>query len=355
MTATVTESTRTADTSTLSQGSPTQRWVGRPVAPTTVGRADRRGGRGMSRLEPRGQASTDRVRTGTRTLLVAFAVFTLLAALDLLALSANTERYFAWTFHGEPNAAFLGAAYAAGLVLSVLGLRQHRWSHIRVALVTVTIFTVLTLVPTLVHLHKFHLMAGGPLARFAAWLWLVVYLVIPVACLVVVGRQWRRSDAETVRRPMPRWLMVLLAAQGAVLLAAGAVLFAGGATVHHMAAEFTGFWAWPVTPLTSQALGAWLVAFGFAAGLAIWERDLSRLLVPAVAYTAFGVFELLVLLRYRTQVTADEPWLWAYVAVLATIVLTGSWGWWAARRRPDGAEVTSRSRSAADHAGESVS
>ena len=86
---------------------------------------------------------------------------------------------------------------------------------------------MLTLVPTLVHLHKFHLMAGGPLARFAAWLWLVVYLVIPVACLVVVGRQWRRSDAETVRRPMPRWLMVLLAAQGAVLLAAGAVLFAG--------------------------------------------------------------------------------------------------------------------------------
>ena len=74
-----------------------------------------------------------------------------------------------------------------------------------------------------------------------------------------------------------------------------------------MAAEFTGFWVWPVTLLTSQALGAWLVAFGFAAGLAIWERDLSRLLVPAVAYTAFGVFELLVLLRYRTQSLPTSP------------------------------------------------
>jgi len=287
----------------------------------------------MSRLKP-GQRAAG-VHSDTRAVLVAFAVFTLLASSQLLVLTANTDQYFAWHIHDELTAAFLGAAYAAGFVLSVLALLQDRWSHIRVGVVTVTAFTVLTLIATLTHLHLFHLTAGGPVARFAAWLWLAVYLVIPVACLVVVGGQERSRDrAEAVRRPMPGWLMALLAAQGAALFAAGAALFAGGATRHHVPKDWTGFWPLPLAPMTSQAAGAWLVAFGLAAAMAIRERDLSRLLVPAVTYTAFGAFELLVVLRYRTQLTADNPWLWAYLAVLARIVPTGAYGWWAAQRRP---------------------
>ena len=275
------------------------------------------------------------IRAGTRAVLVAFAVFTSLAACVLLVFTSSTHRFFAWPIHAESTAAFLGAGYAAGFVLSVLALRQDRWSHLRVAMVTVTAFTVLTLVATLLHTHRLHLMVGGPAARFAAWLWLGVYLVIPVACLVVVARQGRfRNRSEAVRRPMPGWLVVLVAAQGAILFVAGAVLFAGGATRHHVAQEWTGFWPLPLAPLTAQAAGAWLVAFGFAAAVAIWERDLIRGLVPAVAYTAFGVFELLVLLRYRAELRADDPRVWAYMAVLATIVVTGGYGWWAAQQRP---------------------
>jgi hypothetical protein len=60
---------------------------------------------------------------------------------------------------------------------------------------------------------------------------------------------------------------------------------------------------------------------------------LSLGLVPATAYTAFGVFQLLMLLRYRVEPRADDPWLRACVAVLATIVATGAYGWWAAQHR----------------------
>lgn len=56
-------------------------------------------------------------------------------------------------------------------------------------------------------------------------------------------------------------------------------------------------------------------------------------LVPATAYTAFGVFQLLMLLRYLVEPRADDPWLRACVAVLATIVATGAYGWWAAQHR----------------------
>jgi hypothetical protein len=289
----------------------------------------------MSRLDPGKRVTAGGVQTGTRVVLVAFVVFTLLATNQLLGLTADTDQYFAWHIHDEPTAAFLGAAYAAGFLLSFLALRQDRWSHIRVALATVTVFALLTAVATVIHLHLFHLTAGGPVARFAGWLWLAVYFVIPVACLVVVGRQERRRvRAEAARQPMPGWLIALLAAQGAALFVAGAVLFAGGATRHHIPKGWTGFWPLPLAPMTSQAVGAWLIAFGFAAAMVIRERDLNRALVPAAAYTAFGVLELLVVFRYQAQLSADDPWLWAYVAVLASIVPIGVYGWSSARHRP---------------------
>src|SRR5215210_1134697 len=77
----------------------------------------------------------------TRRVFVAFTLLTLLATNQLLVVSAFTDRYFAWTISVRPNSAFLGAAYAAGFLLAVLALRQNRWRDVRVALVTVTVFT----------------------------------------------------------------------------------------------------------------------------------------------------------------------------------------------------------------------
>jgi hypothetical protein len=290
--------------------------------------------RAVSAAQPRSTTSGG-VLTGTRRVLIAFSVLTLLATNQLLVVASYSDRYFAWTISVRPTSAFLGAAYAAGFVLAVLALRRHRWRDVRVALVTVTVFTVLTLVPTLIHLHTFHLMDGGFVARVAAWFWLAVYLVIPVACVAVMVDQQRQptTGSNQVRRPMPHWLTVLLAVQGGTLLMVGTTLFVGGATVHHFPADAMSFWPWRLTPLGAQVVGAWLVALAVAAALTIWERDLARLLVPAATYTAFGVFQLLVFLRYRAQVRPDYPWTWAYVAVLASIVVTGAYGCWAAMRR----------------------
>ena len=140
-------------------------------------------------------------------LLVVFAVLTLLAVNQLFVLADVADRYWAWTIHTEMTAAFIGAAYAAGFVLSVLSLRQSRWSRIRIPLITVTVFTVLTAVATLVHAHRLNTMSGGPVAEAAAWVWLVVYLVVPIAATVLVLRQELpvgRSGRSA--RPMPRWL-----------------------------------------------------------------------------------------------------------------------------------------------------
>ena len=277
----------------------------------------------------------ERVRPGTRALLVVFVVFTLLAVNGLLVLGAHTDRWFAWPIVGRPNSAFLGAAYLAGFVLSVLALRQARWSSVRIAVLTVTGFTVLTLVPTVAHRHVLSLMADGVVARTAAWVWLVVYLAVPVAGAVVVVRQRHPgSGPDVVRRPMPGPLVAVLAAQGAVLAAAGSVLYAGGWGKHVSTAVWHAGWPWPITPLTSQVVGAWLLSFGVAVVFAVRERDLGRMLVPAVAYAAFGVVELAVLLWHRGAPGTDPLWLWVDVAVLATLVPVGVYGARAALSHP---------------------
>ena len=289
----------------------------------------------MESVDPAERVPPGGILRGTRVLLIAFAVLTALAVNQLLLLADVADRYWAWTIHTEQSAAFVGAGYGAGLVLSLLSLRMTRWSQIRIPIVTVTAFTVLTTVSTFVHMHRLHLEDGGVVAKGAAWLWLGVYLVVPIACVIVVARQeMERGPAEPVTRPMPRWLARVLAGEGLLVFVAGALLFLGGISVHHHnATELTSFWPWSLTPMSAMVVGAWLVAFALAAWMAIRQRDLAQLLVPSVTYTAFGVFEIVAVIWHWPQVRANDPWTWFYVAVLIAITVTGAYGWWAARRR----------------------
>ncbi len=288
----------------------------------------------MERVEPEEQVPAGGVLAGTKWLLSAFAVLTVLAVGQLLLLADVADRYWAWTIHTEQSAAFVGAGYAAGLVLSLLALRMKRWSQIRIPIVTVTAFTVLTTVSTFVHMHRLHLETGGPIARLSAWIWLAVYLVVPLWCVVVIARQeYARGPAEPVIRPMPGWLRRVLGVEGVVLFAAGVLLFLGGVSVHHHdATEMTSFWPWSLTPMSAMVIGAWLVAFALAAWMAIRQRDLAQLLVPSATYTAFGVFELVAVIWHWPQVSSKDPWTWVYVSVLVAITITGAYGWRAARR-----------------------
>jgi hypothetical protein len=274
----------------------------------------------------------EEVRPGTRWLLRVFLALTLLAVGQLFVLADVADRFWAWTIHTEPTAAFLGAAYGAGAVLAATSLRQDRWSRIRVPVLTVTVFTVVTCAATLVHTHRLHLLTGGPVARVAAWTWLAVYLVVPALCLaVVLAQEIRRARRPPVLRPLPRWLSGLLVVEGALLLAAGGVLFAGGLRVHHEVETVTSFWPWEITPLSSQVIGAWLLALGIAAALVLAERDLSRLWVAGVTYTAFGVLELVVVVWYLPGMDTGDGWLWAYGLFLLAVVFTGASGARAAR------------------------
>lgn len=256
------------------------------------------------------------LQVSTRVLLVAFVVLTLVATNQLLVLARRTATLFSWTIQPPLSAAFLGASYAAGCVLSVLALRSRSWRDARVPLVTVLVFAALTLLATLLHLDRFHFDAPGLVARAAAWIWLVVYVVVPVALLVVVLREGHATGPRPAPdRALPGWLRGLLASEGTVLVVVALVML--------VVPGITGrWWAWTLTPLTARMIAAWLAALGVAA-LASLRDDLVRVRIPAVAFVVFALLQLLALALYGEAVRWGSASAAVYVAALLVALATG--------------------------------
>ena len=258
------------------------------------------------------------VTRGMRRLLVVAAVLVFLAGLQLTVFPTRTADWFAWTIDVPMTAVFLGAAYWSSAVLEVAGARSSTWGRARLTVWTVLVFTVLTLVVTLVHLDKFHLGAADPARAIAAG-WLLIYAVVPVAMvagLVLQARAGDASRADVVRLPAGlRWLLVGLATG---LLAAGVALL----LVPERAAEA---WAWPLTPLTARAIGAWLVGLGWAAAHARLVDDVASVRPVGLTGAAFVVLETVALLRYGDALDRSGWQAAAYVAGLAWIAVVSAW------------------------------
>ncbi|TFV67237.1 UNVERIFIED_ORG: hypothetical protein E4P37_03525 [Bacillus sp. AZ43] len=265
------------------------------------------------------------VHPGMRTLLGVFAGLTALATGALYVLAENTDETFAWTIQPPLTAAFIGAGYAAGFVLVVLSLRDPVWAHSRVPVLTIFVFVVLTLLATLVHINRMHFDDdfGGldPLAKGAAWFWLAVYVVVPVAMAVLLVHQERApGDDPPPRHPVPGALRVPLALESAVLLVVGTLIYLDPAAAQRV-------WPWDMLPFTARVVAAWLIAFGLATALAAVAGDLRRLRSAAIAYTVFGVLVLLAVARYPGTLDWGGPEAWLFVAMAGAVGVTGAAGW----------------------------
>jgi hypothetical protein len=257
------------------------------------------------------------LRPETRALLALFSTLTLLAVVVLAGRPEATDEFFAWTIKPPLTAAFLGAGYAAGCVLVALSLRSGRWSAVRAPLLTILVFTAVTLLATLLHLEKFHLDGPASIATAAGWFWLAVYVVVPPLMLAVWLRQDRMRPRGT-ETDLPRPLVVALSLEGLFMLAVGVVLFVAPATAETL-------WPWPLTPLTARAVAAWLIAFGLATLWCAFRETLADARVQALSYTVFGIAELLMLVRFRS--TPDwSATAWIYVLALVAVTVTGAAG-----------------------------
>jgi len=257
--------------------------------------------------------------SGMRWLLVAAGFLVLLAGFQLFILTEYTNSYFAWTIQPFITAAFLGGGYFSSFLIEFLASRKTRWVEGRIAVPGVFTFTTLTLIATLLHLDRFHFSGPGMIAQAAAWFWLSIYAIVPPTMLAMWFQQHHVPGANPKRSmPLPLILRSVLIIQAIVMLAWGMGLFADPA--------FSAIsWPWKLTPLTSQAVGAWLIGIGVTAGYAFIENDYSRIRVGLVSYLAFGVLEIIALLRYPASLSWVSWSAWFYLGLIISILLVGSY------------------------------
>ncbi len=259
-----------------------------------------------------------------RTVLVAFLVLAGLAFILLYLRSGNTDQEFAWTIRPEIMAAFLGAGYGAGCVLVGASLRRRPWSELRVGIGIVLLFTAMILIITLLHIDRFHFgAANGGLARFAAWVFLAVYVFTPTVGTWLFVREQRRAGPQPAGGPpLPGWLKIGIAAQGGLMVCFGAALYVAPSLV-------APAWPWTLTTLTAQAVGSWLVPIGLGNLAVLREGDLRRARVPALTSVAYGVLQLGAIARHPDQVEWHVAGAWIWLAVLIMAIVTGGYVVWA--------------------------
>lgn len=255
-----------------------------------------------------------------RGLLLVFCVTVFVAGFQLFVLTEHTDRFFAWTINPPLTAAFLGACYWGSFPLVFVSSRQSLWARARVAVPSVLLFTVLTLVATLMHIDRFHM------DSVLGWAWLAIYVVVPVAMILLLVHQLRVGGADPPRQvPLPKWMRFVLVLQAAVMLALGVALF--------LAPQITSaLWPWMLTPLTGRAVAAWLVGVGVAAAHMWWENDFERIYAALIGYTMIGVLQLLALARYAGTVDWSGVSALVYLLFLLSVLGIGLYGWLKARR-----------------------
>jgi hypothetical protein len=244
----------------------------------------------------------------------------IVASWQLFVLSGQTDRFFAWKIALPLTAAIDGAFYLAAVILLVSAARAHIWSEVRHVAWGVLTISTLKLAATLIHFRLFHFDHGQLTARVAAWGWLVVYAVVPIALVALIWAELRAPGDPPPALPMPqafRWLAGFLAC---ALVAIGlALFFAPAATARH--------WPWVLTPLTARDLGAWFAGIGVVGGLAVLYGDLVRSRPVWIGSVALALLQGVALSRYADSVDWGSSTAWLYVALFAAVGISGIWGW----------------------------
>jgi len=273
--------------------------------------------------------SIKKLSTGMRLILLSASILVLSAGVDLTLLTEQTSTYFAWTIQPPITAAFLGAGYLASFLLEFLAYREKTWANARIAVPSVFTFTTLTLIATILHLDRFHLNNPNISPKVAAYLWLAIYIVVPIALLILLINEIRIQDPTPKRQYTLTTLMrSVIAAQGIIMLVTGMILFLSPATA-------SAFWPWMLTPLTSRAIGSWLLGIGLIALHMTWENDHRRNRIAYVSYAFLGLLQVGSLVRYAGEFNWSTTVSWIYLLFIISLIPTGFLGWKASREIND--------------------
>jgi hypothetical protein len=264
------------------------------------------------------------VRVFMRCMLLLGALLVFIAGVQLFGFSRDTDHAFAWTIGVPLTAAFLGAFYWGAFPLALLSGLQRDWVDARVGVPGILVFLWCTLATTLLDLSKFHLHVHDNFARGAAWLWVAVYVAVPPVLTVAWILQLRAPGSDPPRAaPLPPLFRIAIAIQASVITFVGVALFVAPGWTN-------GWWPWPLVPLTSRAIGSWVLGLAAVAACAVYEADFGRIRVAFASYLALSVLELAAAARFHDELRAGSR-TWLYVAFWLVAFAIGAFGWLAGR------------------------
>ena len=268
----------------------------------------------MNNTDPR------KTTQGIRILLYIASFLVLSVGVSLFLFSEMTDVYFSWTINPPLTAAFLGAGYLASFLLEFISAREKIWAKARPAVPGVWAFTFLTLIVTLIHWERFHFDNPVWITRAGTWVWLGIYISVPIAMGIFWAIQTRQPGGDPPRKaPLPSLIRLTLILQGAIMF------FFGGAML--LLPEMTlPLWPWKLSALTSQAIGAWGVGIGVIVLHASWENDWERLFPMMVSYAVYGILQTMNLLRYPATLDWTRFSAGAYAIFVFSVLLAGVFG-----------------------------
>ena len=274
-----------------------------------------------------------------RLILYIAAGLVLIAGGQLFIYPEQTDIYFAWTIKPFITATFLGASYWSSVLIELLAAREKVWVRARISVIPVFTFTTLTLIVTLMHLDKFHLdtTAFQPMTVAATWAWIAIYALVPVLLLAIFIYQVRQPGVDEPRQsPMPIWLATTFGIQGVFMFCLGVLLFFAKEFFPSAYSDMSNIqllpiWSWVLSPLTAQAIGAWLIGLGLTSAWAAYEHDYARSRIMAISAILFCVLQFISIARYSDLVTWDVRG-FGLVIFLLFILMTNSYAWYANRK-----------------------
>ena len=260
-----------------------------------------------------------------RAVMIGFGVLAVGAGLLTFAGATETEEWFSWTIQPPLTAATLGAYYWAALALIIGVVIAGTWAAARVAAIGIVSISILLLAATVAHLDKFDF------DSVFGWFWLAAYVVAPPLFVWALLDQRRIGTGTQAAGPrLPAVVRTALAIEGAVLVAASVLLWVSPDTAADV-------WPWALTPLTSRAIGSFLLGIGLVALVTVADDDRPSSRVASDAYVVLGFLVLAAAAIHSPDFGDDEASSSLYIGFWIAVFLTGLYGSLAARRAPGAA------------------
>jgi hypothetical protein len=200
-------------------------------------------------------------------------------AIWMLFVPDLVPRYFAWDVHPRAAQVFIGAGYIFRTAFFLNVAFQPDWLRLRWIVWGNLAFTGTLLVATYWHLDQFHwdILGQTPLGH----IWIVLYILEPVAMIFLLPRGILRADAAATGGPLHPWFRKYLVAVTAVLLANGLLILANPTFAATR-------WPWELNELDSRIVAAWFLGWSIWSGTMALAADWDEIRRAAELFILCG-------------------------------------------------------------------